>query len=264
MRGTKPLRALALFAFAFAFAMAVAVDASDRSEHSGPSIPSALSLPPSYNITGPLNSFMEQVEQLESERDAARPVVQLPSGASAPDRLIPMGQGSQMGQMGQMSQMGQSVHGDQTHQLHPMPFPDHLGPQGPFYAAQPQSFPHPLYPLQRGSSTLQDPGLQRLINSFAGHQPVGPIPAPGGIAGFQPIVSIEASALPPFITGDLGLGGSGGVTTLTISYVTCHVGCSHVTSIVNNSASSTASIRSAAFTTGSSLLILVAVHLFLF
>lgn len=196
----------------------------------------------SLNITGPLNSFMEQVEERQRQQstdgqsepsEAAhepagledgnglvppgqRPVVQLPPLSSGPSIPAPTG----------------SI---PAYYHHPAPLPNYGGITVPGAGSTPIG-PHPP-PSQsqvQPYGPITDPGLQRLLASFGNVPANQPVLAPMGHPLAQ---TFDMSAQPPVVYG--GISGEGtGTTHVTVSYVTCHVGCSHVTSIVNGGVAS--------------------------
>lgn len=130
-----------------------------------------------FNVTGPLNSFVEQINanSRSQEIPVQVPVVQMPAAPQGQGNLIYYGNAP-----------SQPV----------VPQPVIIGPQ---------------------NRPALDPALQQLLNSFN----TNPMDQ-------QRNTFVQHSNLQMPPVGD--------VNTPAISYVTCYVGCSHVTNIITNSA----------------------------
>lgn len=151
-----------------------------------------------FNVTGPLNSFVEQLEQLSGNsqppsaaQSESIPVVQLPNlqqhqqppvSAFHPNQGIPL-------QWGNMQQ-------------------------------QQQQQPQPHIQMQPPVGPVIDPALQRLLSAFGSNAD----------AANQRVLFEYATAAQPAMLA------AAGAPPTTISYVTCYVGCSHVTNYVTSSA----------------------------
>lgn len=131
-----------------------------------------------FNVTGPLNSFIEQIQANSmSQQDipVQVPVVQMPTAPQGQGNVIYYGNGNNSNQ--------------------PPAQPVLLGPQ---------------------NRPALDPALQQLLNSFN----TNPMDQQRNT-----FIQNPTNQMPP--AGDLN--------TPVISYVTCYVGCSHVTNIITNS-----------------------------
>jgi len=142
-----------------------------------------------------------------------RPVVQMPvvaSGPSVPVQAIPLALS--------------------TPAFYPPQSQGYSGSYRSPAAAIPMAPPAQPQPF----GPVADPSLQRLLASFAN----APVNHPAVAALAQPLgQTFDVSAQTPVVYG--GISGEGtGATHITVSYVTCHVGCSHVTSIVNGDSTS--------------------------
>ena len=128
-----------------------------------------------FNVTGPLNSFVEQIQanSRSQEIPVQVPVVQMPTA--------PQGQGNVI-----------------------------------YYGNTPNQPPQPILLGPQNRPAL-DPALQQLLNSFN----TNPMDQ-------QRNTFIQHPNQQMIPAGDLN--------TPVISYVTCYVGCSHVTNIITNSA----------------------------
>lgn len=133
-----------------------------------------------FNVTGPLNSFVEQIQanSRSQEIPVQVPVVQMPAA--------PQGQGQGQGNV--------IYYGNAPSQP-VVPQPVMVGPQ---------------------NRPALDPALQQLLNSFN----TNPMDQQRNT-----FVQHSNPQMPPV----------GDVNTPVISYVTCYVGCSHVTNIITNS-----------------------------
>lgn len=136
-----------------------------------------------YNVTGSLNSFVEQI-QANSRSQEVPPVVQMPQSVQGRGSVIYYGDNQQQQQEHQLSQQ-----------------------QTPL-----QQYPQPIIIGPQNRPTL-DPALQQLLNSFNTNQMDQRV-------SFAPPQQIQPAEL----------------NTPVVSYITCYVGCSHVTNIITNSA----------------------------
>lgn len=134
-----------------------------------------------FNVTGPLHSF---IEQLQNSRSAEPVVVEAP-GVSIPQPPIVQMPSNAQGQRGSVIYYGQN----------------------PIAVPGVQSAP-PVGPQNRPAL---DPALQQLLNSFNTN------PDQNNRNTFIQPSQVQAEAP-------------------AISYITCYVGCSHVTNIVTNEA----------------------------
>lgn len=146
-----------------------------------------------FNVTGPLNSFVEQIQansrsQVQSQEIPQVQVQQLPQAQAQ----VPVIQIPSIPQSGSASV---------------------IYPQAQVPLQQPQ--PVIIGPQNRPAI---DPALQQLLNSFNTNP-----------AEAQRNTFIQAG--PP------------DMNTPVVSYITCYVGCSHVTNIVTNSATKSYSIN---------------------
>ena len=159
---------------------------SDTNSHLFPPGSLGLNQVSEFNVTGPLNSFVEQIQ--------------------ANSRSQEINQGQPIPQQPQVSNI-------QTPASAGVVYSQAQIPQIPLQQPQPVI----LGPQNRPSI---DPALQQLLNSF------NTIPAEA-----QRNTFIQAGPAAP----DLN--------TPVVSYITCYVGCSHVTNIVTNSALKTVKIN---------------------
>lgn len=153
-----------------------------------------------FNVTGSLNSFVEQI-QANSRSQEVPPVVQMPQSVQGRGSVIYYGDNQQQEQ--QQPPQQQQI-------LTP---PPQLPQQQPIQQIlQQQQQPQPVIIGPQNRPTL-DPALQQLLNSFNTNQ-------------MDPRIS--------FITPQQNSHPE--LNTPVVSYITCYVGCSHVTNIVTNSA----------------------------
>lgn len=161
-----------------------------------------------FNVTGPLNSFVEQIQAARSQEiqnnAGVQPVVQMPQATQGRGSVIyyssadtPVNGGAQ----------GIPI----VSQSNNVPLPQH---QQPPLSAPPLIQPQPVIIGPQNRPTL-DPALQQLLNSFN----TNPAEAQRNtfVQGGQPMMQAD-------------------LNTPIVSYITCYVGCSHVTNIVTNSA----------------------------
>lgn len=150
-----------------------------------------------FNVTGPLNSFMEQIQ--------------------ANSRSQPQSQ--EFPQIQPISQQNQQQQQHQQVPIIQIPPTTNVYTQGqiPQFPNLQQPQPVIIGPQNRPSI---DPALQQLLNSF------NAVPA-------------EAQRNTFLQTGPV----AGEANIPVISYITCYVGCSHVTNIVTNSAIKTVNIN---------------------
>lgn len=180
--------------------------------------PGALgSNPNGFNVTGSLNSFVEQIQanNAGSNSDSNSigiPAVLMPAVPQGHGSIIYYGDSTNNNNPNNNpnNNNNNSNNDPSYNQPHNIPFqptPIQINP----LAQQP---PHPTVIMGSGQAgpTL-DPALQQLLNSFKTNQ-----------GAFE--------ARNSFIPG----AGQAELNTPIISYVTCYVGCSHVTNIVTNSA----------------------------
>lgn len=156
-----------------------------------------------FNVTGPLNSFVEQIQANSQPQPQPQPQSQ--------PQVFTQVQQPQMAQQNQqipMIQIPTSAGG-----IYPQA--QAQIPQIPILQQQPQ--PIIIGPPNRPSI---DPALQQLLNSF------NAVPAEA-----QRNTFIQAGSVP------------GDINTPVVSYITCYVGCSHVTNIVTNSAIKTVDLN---------------------
>ena len=130
-----------------------------------------------FNMTGPLNSFVEQIQANSRSQEIQVPVVQMPANSQGRGSVFYYGENEMV------------------------PVETISAGQQPVFAG-PQNRPS------------LDPALQQLLNSFNTNQ------AEAQAQRNTFIQSGSNSNMPPTI----------------VSYITCYVGCSHVTNIVANSA----------------------------
>lgn len=146
-----------------------------------------------FNMTGPLNSFVEQLQ------------------ANSRSQEIPIEPISQVVQMPQSTQGRGSVIYYGVPEINNN---NQLPPPQSAPASMPPPQPVIIGPQNRPAL---DPALQQLLNSF-NTNPTEP----------QRNTFIQGGPTQPNLVADFN--------TPVVSYITCYVGCSHVTNIVTNSA----------------------------
>lgn len=161
-----------------------------------------------FNVTGPLNSFVEQIQANSQSQPQLQEFTQVQPPMAQQNQQVPIIQQIPMSaypqaQIPQFPFQQQQQQHQQQHQQQ-----------------QQQQQPHPIIigPPNRPSI---DPALQQLLNSFNN------VPAEA-----QRNTFIQAG----HAQGDMQ-------NPPVISYITCYVGCSHVTNILTNSAIKTVNIN---------------------
>lgn len=145
-----------------------------------------------FNVTGPLNSFVEQIQANSRSQAQSQEIPQV-QVQQVPQAQVPVIQIPSIPQSGSANVIYPQA------QI-PQPQPVIIGPQ---------------------NRPAIDPALQQLLNSFNTNP-----------AEAQRNTFIQAG---PPVVGDLN--------TPVVSYITCYVGCSHVTNIVTNYATKSYSIN---------------------